>query len=260
MEYGNYYTEETLRRLNTAYDTRYGISAREMEKVNGIIRCMEKARRLSLVPQEGDLVEYFPQNGDYFPQAHIETVRKGRAAVCLASHAPFCHTRNDRVRYSTEGGPWTRVQSAGMTPAGLATRCFQTWGRNGRCRDGEVYFHTVVRAWTFHEPNPLYGGYTMKEWTRYPVEKYPTRRRKANTFTGVTASPSIPKRSWRNWPDCCTENCSAGCTGGRWYFGDTAWNGYSCRRMNGTRRREGYISPFSEGSRQKYRRTTKDTG
>ena len=29
MEYGNYYTEETLRSLNAAYDTLYGITSRE---------------------------------------------------------------------------------------------------------------------------------------------------------------------------------------------------------------------------------------
>lgn len=45
MEYGNYYTEETLRSLNAAYDTLYGITSRETEKVNGIIRRMEKAGR-----------------------------------------------------------------------------------------------------------------------------------------------------------------------------------------------------------------------
>lgn len=182
MEYGNYYTEETLRSLNAAYDTLYGITSRETEKVNGIIRRMEKAGRFPPVPQEGDLLEYFPQNGDYFPQAHIETIRKGQATVCLASHAPFCHTKNRKVCYSTEGGPWTRVPSAGMTPAGLATKCFQTWGRNGRCRNGEVYFHTVVRSWTFHEPNPLYGDYTMKEWTKYPVEKIPDPEKKGEYF------------------------------------------------------------------------------
>ncbi|OKZ53262.1 MAG: hypothetical protein BHV80_04270 [Phocaeicola vulgatus] len=66
MEYGNYYTEETLRSLNAAYDTLYGITSRETEKVNGIIRRMEKAGRFPPVPQEGDLLEYFPQNGDYW--------------------------------------------------------------------------------------------------------------------------------------------------------------------------------------------------
>ena len=53
MEYGNYYTEETLRSLNAAYDTLYGITSRETEKVNGIIRRMEKAGRFPPVPQEG---------------------------------------------------------------------------------------------------------------------------------------------------------------------------------------------------------------
>lgn len=178
MEYGNYYTEETLRSLNAAYDTLYGITSRETDKVNGIIRSMEQARKLSLVPKAGELLEYFPQNGDYFPKAHIETVRKGRAEVCLASHAPFCHIKNKKVYYSTEGGPWTRVPSAGMTPAGLATKCFQTWGRHGRCRNGELYFHTFVRSWAFHEPNPLYGDYTMKNWGKYLIEMVPDPEKK----------------------------------------------------------------------------------
>ena len=84
MEYGNYYTEETLRSLNTAYDTLYGITSRETEKVNGIIRRMEKAGRFPPVPQEGDLLEYFPQNGDYFPQAHIERAGDGLPCVPCA--------------------------------------------------------------------------------------------------------------------------------------------------------------------------------
>ena len=90
MEYGNYYTEETLRSLNAAYDTLYGITSRETEKVNGIIRRMEKAGRFPPVPQEGDLLEYFPQNGDYFPQAHIETIRKGQVEKPL-NFDPFGH-------------------------------------------------------------------------------------------------------------------------------------------------------------------------
>ena len=84
MEYGNYYTEETLRSLNAAYDTLYGITSRETEKVNGIIRRMEKAGRFPPVPQEGDLLEYFPQNGDYFPQAHKERAGDGLPCVPCA--------------------------------------------------------------------------------------------------------------------------------------------------------------------------------
>ena len=55
-------------------------------------------------------------------------------------------------------------------------------GTQRRCRNGEVYFHTVVRSWTFHEPNPLYGDYTMKEWTKYPVEKIPDPEKKGEYF------------------------------------------------------------------------------
>lgn len=97
MEHGKFYTAEALRGLNAAYDAEYGITSLETDKVNGIIRCMDDTRKLSLVPQEGDLLEYFPQNGDYFPQAHIETAGKGRAAVCLSSRTPFCHMESGRV-------------------------------------------------------------------------------------------------------------------------------------------------------------------
>ena len=148
---------------------------------------MEKAGRFPPVPQEGDLLEYFPQNGDYFPQAHIETIRKGQATVCLASHAPFCHTKNRKVCYSTEGGPWTRVPSAGMTPAGLATRMFPDMGTQRKVPERGGVFPYGRTLMDLPRTESLYGDYTMKEWTKYPVEKFPTRRRKANTFTGVKA-------------------------------------------------------------------------
>lgn len=170
MEHGNFYTAEALRGLNAAYDAEYGITSLETDKVNGIIRCMDDTRKLFLVPQEGDLLEYFPQNGDYFPQAHIETAGKGRAAVCLSSRIPFCHMESGRVHYNTSGGPWTQVPLSGMIPAGTVTKRFQTWGRHGRCRYGELHFHTPVRSWSFREPNPLYESYTMKEWTKYLIE------------------------------------------------------------------------------------------
>lgn len=131
MEHGKFYTAEALRGLNAAYDAEYGITSLETDKVNGIIRCMDDTRKLSLVPQEGDLLEYFPQNGDYFPQAHIETAGKGRCAVCLSSRTPFCHMESGRVHYNTGGGPWTQVPLSGMIPAGTVTKRFQTWGRHG---------------------------------------------------------------------------------------------------------------------------------
>ena len=34
-------------------------------------------------------------------------------------------------------------------------------------------FHTFVRAWKYTEPDPLYGKYTTKEWTRYIIECQP---------------------------------------------------------------------------------------
>lgn len=47
------------------------------------------------------------------------------------------------------------------------------WGHTGRHRNGAVLFHTFVRAWKYTEPDPLYGKYTTKEWTRYIIECQP---------------------------------------------------------------------------------------
>lgn len=49
MEHGKFYTAEALRGLNAAYDAEYGITSLETDKVNGIIRCMDDTRKLSLV-------------------------------------------------------------------------------------------------------------------------------------------------------------------------------------------------------------------
>lgn len=178
MKYSNLYTEERLKYLNATYDGKYKITRQETDKVNEMIRLFQKERELALVPREGDLVEYFPQNGDYFPQAHIETVKGGEATLCLSSYAPFCYMENGKVRYNTDGGPWVQAPLSGLVPAGITARRFQTWGRRGRCKDGAVYFHTLVRSWIFHEPNPLYGEYTMKNWGKYLIEKIPDPEKK----------------------------------------------------------------------------------
>lgn len=47
------------------------------------------------------------------------------------------------------------------------------WGHTGRHRNDAVLFHTFVRAWKYTEPDPLYGKYTTKEWTRYLIECQP---------------------------------------------------------------------------------------
>lgn len=178
MKHADFYTEDSLKCLNASYDSRYGITRQETGKVNEIIRLAKEGRGLSLVPREGDMVEYFPQNGDYFPQAHIETIKNGKATLCLSSYAPFCYVERRKLCYNTDGGPWVQVPVSGLTPAETTIKRFQTWGRKGRCKNGQVYFQIPVRSWTFYEPNPLYGEYTMKYWGKYLIEKLPDPEKK----------------------------------------------------------------------------------
>lgn len=60
-----------------------------------------------------------------------------------------------------------------LLPDGIRSKQFRMWGHTGRHKNGAVLFHTFVRAWKYTEPDPLYGKYTTKEWTRYIIECQP---------------------------------------------------------------------------------------
>ena len=60
-----------------------------------------------------------------------------------------------------------------MKPAGIREKQFRTWGHAGKCANGEVYFTACVRAWQYTEPEPLYGRYTTRNWSKYHINRQP---------------------------------------------------------------------------------------
>ena len=58
-------------------------------------------------------------------------------------------------------------------PAGIREKQFRTWGHAGKCANGEVYFTACVRAWQYTEPEPLYGRYTTRNWSKYHINRQP---------------------------------------------------------------------------------------
>ena len=52
-------------------------------------------------------------------------------------------------------------------------KLFRTWGHAGKCANGEVYFTAFVRAWQYTEPEPLYGRYTTRNWSKYHINRQP---------------------------------------------------------------------------------------
>lgn len=74
--------------------------------------------------------------------------------------------------YNTEGGPWVTTDPELLIPDGIRSKAIPDVGHTGRHRNGAVLF-PFVRAWKCTEPDPLYGKYTTKEWTRYLIECQP---------------------------------------------------------------------------------------
>lgn len=185
MEFSNFYTVETLRCLNDAHDYGYDVSGEDMDKVNRLISFIQKERHASKVPIAGDIIEYTTRNGDYYNQAHIERIKDSDLEICLSPYVPFCYEDTERASYDTSGGPWAHLDKVLLESAGVRVKLFKTWGHCGRCANGAVYFKAPVPVWRYTKPEPLFGKYTTKEWTKYFISKMPDPEKPGEfTYTG----------------------------------------------------------------------------
>lgn len=234
MEYSNFYDLKSLVRLNEREGCACSIEERDVEKVNRLIFRMRKEREENPAPVAGDTVTYTTRGGDYYPQAHIERSDGREAQLCLLPRMPFCHEKEGRTCYNTEGGPWVTTDPGLLLPDGIRGKQFRTWGHTGRHENGAVLFHTSVRAWKYTEPEPLYGEYTTKNGQNTSSNAGRTLSRQARSFTGTNHSLSTPRKNWTGWSGSCTEDFSTDSAKACSYYGDTGWNGRNSPHGNGT--------------------------
>lgn len=145
-------------------DFGYPITEKEVRKVNRMLELMENVRNRQMCPTEGDCVEFVSRSGDYFGKAHIERITGKYADICLIPETVFCFDDMGKAAYDTTGSPWTQVNIRNMKPAGTEIRIFRTWGFGKRSNTGSLRFDAPVRKWEYREPNPLYDGYTTRNW------------------------------------------------------------------------------------------------
>ena len=158
-------------------DFGYPITEKEVRKVNRMLELMENVRSRHMCPTEGDCVEFVSRSGDYFGKAHIERITGKYADICLIPETVFCFDDMGKAAYDTTGSPWTQVNIRNMKPAGTKIRIFRTWGFGKRSSTGSLRFDAPVRKWEYREPNPLYDGYTTRNWFRYHIMKHRDRER-----------------------------------------------------------------------------------
>ncbi|WP_347074514.1 DUF4121 family protein [Bacteroides stercoris] len=170
-----FYNISDLEDINRNYA--YPITPREVRKVNSLIGLIRKAREQD-GPTEGDSVEFISRTGDYFGEAHIEKIIGKHSHICLSPEMPFCFMDRKKAAFETEGSPWTQISTSLLVPAGSTMKELYTWGYGRRHHKGYIHFRTSVRKWKFREADPLYDGYTTRDWHKYHIMKHrdPERR------------------------------------------------------------------------------------
>lgn len=185
MEFNNFYTVESLQYLNDSHDYGYPVSQSDVDKVNRLIAAIRQEREGNERPMPGDIIEYTCRNGDFYSTAHIGHIRKKRIEICLSDNIPFCYENERGAGYDIQEGVWTHLYKSVLEPCGIKAGLFRTWGHAGRCAHGMMYFKTFVRSWKYTEPEPMFGKYTIKEWTKYFISKLPDAERKGEfTYKG----------------------------------------------------------------------------
>lgn len=178
MELTNFYTVETLQYLNDSHDYGYPVTQSDTDKVNRLIAAIRQERDGNERPVAGDMIEYTSRNGDFFNAAHIGRITGKNYEICLSGKTPFCYENENGAGYDIHEGIWTHPDKAVPEPAGIKAGLFRTWGHAGRCAHGLIYFKTFVRSWRYAEPNPMFGKYTTRNWTKYFISKLPDPERK----------------------------------------------------------------------------------
>ena len=234
MEYSNFYDLKSLVRLNEREGRACSIEERDVEKVNRLISRMRKEREENPAPVAGDTVTYTTRGGDYYPQAHIERSDGREAQLCLLPRMPFCHEKEGRTCYNTEGGPWLRQTRDYYFRTASAANSSGHGGipedtRTARSCSTHPSGHGNIR-----NLNPCTESTPQKNGQNTSSNAGRTLSRQARSFTGTNHSLSTPRKNWTGWSGSCTEDFSTDSAKACSYYGDTGWNGRNSPHGNGT--------------------------
>ena len=155
------YTMEALKKENYRFDNMYGITDADVTKVNKIITMIEKLRLIGRV-QVGDVVQYTNEYGDYFQHALIANINDD-AEIC-ENGSIYTDIHEGEFYHSTSGGSFSHHEINDFTYIGKTTRTFWTFGHNGMCANGGIYFTATVNLW---ECNDNKGMFSTKTHDKY---------------------------------------------------------------------------------------------
>lgn len=182
------YTVETLKKENYHFDYEHGITESDVMKVNKIIDAIENSRSTERI-QVGDVVQYTNEYGDYFPHAMITNIYDD-AEICENGNM-YTNIHEGEFCHSTSGGSFSHHEMKGFTYIGKTTRTFWTFGHNGACANGGVYFTATVNLWECNDNKEMFSTKTH--------DKYYLSYRKSDSDYQYFASKSggMSDNAWR---------------------------------------------------------------
>ena len=164
------YTIETLLALNVSYDGDHGLTQEDVDMVNSLVEVIESTRSMH-TPKIGDRVVYTQKGGEYHPHGLIEKKHDDIFYVCLDPFIPFVWESDTNIKVDVSGGPFYHADADKFKFVGWTEADFKEWGHCGATANGTVRFKAKVPLWAYSEPNPLYGDFTTKDWTKITLRK-----------------------------------------------------------------------------------------
>lgn len=155
------YTVETLKKENYRFDNVYGVTEADVTKINKIITMIEKLRLTGRV-QVGDVVQYTNEYGDYFQHALIDDINDD--AVICENGSMYIDIHEGEFYHSTSGGIFSLHNINDFTYIGKTTRTFWTFGHNGMCANGGIYFTATVNLWECNDNKEMFSTKTHDKY------------------------------------------------------------------------------------------------
>lgn len=144
------YTLETLRKINEEAGNSF--TEDTVNKANELVEILENSRD-NKCPQIGDIVEYTTEYGDYYGNAHIDSVKEDKIYICERPYTPFMTVdftgEEIDISFSTSGGAWTYTPRA-LKYLGKRSKLFKYWGGGFSTA---ILFYATVNVWEHIEGN-----------------------------------------------------------------------------------------------------------
>lgn len=169
------YTIETLSKINQRFiNTHCWLKQSDVEMANELVAAIEKSRTENN-PQPGDIVLYTNEYGEYFANAHIETVNVNDDTIYLCERAnTYVSVDNEKVYCNSSGGTWKHIDIKDLKYTGnQQEKLFWHFGSCGACADSGIDFYAKVNVWECNLNKELFSTKTHdKYYLSYSEKKY----------------------------------------------------------------------------------------